>query len=167
MPSERGGLPMSNNTKLKVAERTAQIKRWAMSNIESYAQYLKTETEKLQRAEETAEAEVAEWQESLEKLRAAGFRPKVSKHTLDIVLDTKMSRLTEVAKAIGRLDPKSLDKDIADAKKKLVKVSIRGARFSKVKVVFVRKLLPTDKCQIEEVKVPETVEYRLVCKNGG
>jgi hypothetical protein len=68
-----------------------------------------------------------------------------------------------VAKAIGRLDPRTVEKEVADPDKKLVRVTLRAFHFPEVRVSYLRKLKDTDQCRIEAVEVPARVEHRLVC----
>ena len=135
----------------------------ARRTLDHYATMVREGTERLLKAEETAREKVARWAEALAALKAAGCKPQTKSYSLDITVDVRERRLADVARAVGHLDPDSLDKDIVDAGKKLVRVSHTVARFPFVTVRYVRKLTADDRCRIVGTEVPARVEYALVC----
>src|SRR4051794_30224740 len=108
----------------KLDEHASRLKRWARGNIDAYTNWLKTETEKLLGADEQALKDVTAWAEALSKLRRAGFKVETTEYGLDLKVVTTRKKLTRVYHAIGKLDPQSVCKEVADAEKKLVRVSI-------------------------------------------
>jgi len=148
----------------KLTEEAKRIKRWATSNVAAYAEYLKDATERLTKADQLAEEGVAKWAEAIGKLKRAGFKVTTSEYGLDLTVTTTRKKLPQVYHAIGKLNPETLCKDIADAEKKLVRVSINAVKYPNVSVVYLHKLRDTDKCKIESVSVPARVEHRLVCE---
>ena len=155
---------MHRKVQAKIDEHAARIRRWARGNIDAYSEWLKSETAKFLTADEKAAEDVTKWAEALSKLRRAGFKVKTTECGLDLKVVTTRKKLTAVYQAIGRLDPQSVCKDIADPAKKLVRVSINSVQYPFVTVVYDHKLRDTDKCRIESVTVPEHVEHRLVCE---
>ena len=147
----------------KIEEHACRIRRWARGNIDAYSEWLKTETEKFLTADERATEEVNKWAEALAKLKQAGFKVTTSDSSLDLSVLTTQKRLTAVYHAVGRLDARSVSKDIADAEKKLVRVSITSANYPNLTVVYLHKLRNSDKCQIVSEVIPERTEHRLVC----
>lgn len=148
---------------LRAKRHAEQTRQWALDCIERYSKYMAEEAKKADRAEEEAAKAVGKWAEAIAKLKAAGFKVETKDYTLDIVVRTTEKKLTRVYKAIGRLDPETVCKELADAEKELVKVSIDSAHYPRVTVVYHHKLRPNDKCRIEKVEVPAKTEYQLVC----
>ena len=148
---------------IKLAERKRNARRWAQDSIKSYAEYLKAETEKLERLDETVSREVDQFIEALVKLRQAGFKA-TNPWALELKVETTKRRLTDVYRAIGRLDGAKARKDIRDAKKGLVVVTLPSVNYPDLEVSFVHKLSDADRCRIESVEVPARTEHRLVCE---
>jgi hypothetical protein len=148
----------------KRKKRADRIRRWAQDNIAQWAENLKEETQKLARAEEKAADEAAKWAQAVARLRAAGFKVELSDYDFDVTVKTTRKKLTDVYRAIGRLNPQSVAKSIVNAKKKLIRVAIDSVAYPFVTVVYVHKLGPNDKCKIVEEKVPARVQHNLVCE---
>jgi hypothetical protein len=142
---------------------TKRLRECAVGSIRTYTEYLTEAAEKLSKAEETATKEVQEWAENITRLKEAGFKPETNDWDLDIVVNINERRLPDVARAIGPLNEESIDKSLHDHTKGLVKVRIYGLKVRNVKVVYIHKLKPTDRCKIVEELVPAKVEHRLVC----
>ncbi len=136
----------------------------AHRNLSYHADAVKAATERLLKADETAQEKVAKWAEAIAALKAAGFKPQTKSYCLDISVEVKEKRLADVARAVGHLDPDTIDKDIVDPGKKLVRISHAVARYPFVTVNYVRKLKADDKCRIVTEEVPARVEHRLVCE---
>lgn len=147
----------------RLADRTRRLRQWAEGSIRTYTEYLQAETQKLVNAEKTAREEVDKWAEALQALKQARLKAETNDWDLGIVVQTTEKSLTKVYKAIGRLDPQTLEKDIQNAEKKTIRVALRSVKYPNVTVVYVRKLKDGDKCKIETVDVPATKEHRLVC----
>ncbi|HYH66336.1 MAG TPA: hypothetical protein VD866_16710 [Urbifossiella sp.] len=149
----------------------ARTRQWAdeekdnaRRNLTYHSDAVKATTERLLKAEETAKEKVAKWAEAIAALKSAGFKPRTQTYSLDITLDVREKRLSDVARAVGHLDPNTIDKDIVDAGKKLVRISHSLARYPFVTVRYVRRLTDEDRCRIVATDVPARVELSLVCE---
>jgi uncharacterized protein YjbJ (UPF0337 family) len=147
----------------RIKERTERARERAVGTIKNYMEYMAEATERLTKAKETTEKEVKEWAETITRLKEAGFKPETDEWSQDIVVNTKEGRLADLARAIGPLNPNSVDKEIHDAEKKLVRVSIYGLHAKNVKVIYIHKLRETDRCKIVTELIPAKVEHKLVC----
>lgn len=153
------------NLKKLIKQQTERLK-WRATNELNYAQKnLASALEQLQNAEDKAREGVEKLAEALNLLRKAGFKPKVDDYYLKLYVHTTQDRLKEVYKAIGKLDPRTIDKDLLDGAKGLVKVSLYSEKFPMVKVLFKRKLGPKDPCKVVTIDVPAKKEFRLVCNS--
>lgn len=144
----------------KLAERLAYKQRDIRGDIENWSEFLRKKAAELANVEAAVEQETARFAEAVAKLRAAGvkFTPTWG---LNIEVATTKKGLGKVYKAIGRLDGAKQGKEIHDAGKKLVKVTLPAVAYPFVSVSFVHKLTETDRCRIETETVTRT---RLVCK---
>lgn len=147
----------------KLAERKRNARRWAQESIKNYAEYLKAETEKLERLDETVDKEVEQFIDAMVKLKQAGFQVE-NPYGLELRVKTTKKRLTKLYHAIGRLDGSKASKYIQDPEKGLVVVTLPSVVYPDLDVSFIHKLSKTDKCYIEKVEVPAKTDYRLVCE---
>lgn len=144
----------------RVKQRAEQKRTWARENLKVYAEWVKTETEKLLNAEAEAEAEVAGWAEALSLLKRARIPVSTSPFNLDLEVETTQRKLVAVYRVVGRLDGANARKEVADAGKNLVRVTLRAVKFPCVRVTYLRTLKPTDTCRIEVVR---SERAELVC----
>jgi hypothetical protein len=144
-------------------ERVEQERNSALGCIRTYTEYLSEAATKLSKANETVSVEIQVWAETQAKLKAAGFKVETDRWNLNLVVKTSERKLAELARAIGPLDPNTVDKDLFDAEKKLVRVAIQGLKCPRVKVIYIHKLKDTDRCKIVEELIPAKIEHKLVC----
>lgn len=135
----------------------------AIRSIRYHVESATEATDRLTKVKETTSVEVQEWAEVQAKLKDAGFKFETEKWNLHLKVTTTERKLVELARAIGPLDPNTVEKELFDAEKKLVKVLIRGLKYPKVKVIYIHKLRETDRCKIVTELVPAKVEHKLVC----
>jgi hypothetical protein len=144
----------------KLADRLAYKRNDIRGDIKTYAQFLHEQTEALGLVEETVGQEAALFAEAVAKLRAARVKFTVS-YGWRLEVETTKKSLKKVYEALGRLDGSKQGKEILDAGKKLVKVTLPVVAYPEVYVSFPHKLTESDKCRIETVTETRT---RLVCK---
>ncbi len=147
----------------RLKQHVAYEKDSALANVKYHARLLQQYTEVLEKAEESVAEKVERWAEALFLLKRAGFKPQTTTYGLDLIVDVK-KRLADVTRVLGHLDEATMDKDIIDGEKKLVRVSISPARYKFVTVRYVRKLKDGDQCRIVTTEVPARVEFSLVCE---
>ncbi len=147
----------------RLRQHVAYEKDSAMANVKYHARLLQQYTEALEKAEEATAEKVEKWVEALFLLKRAGFKTRTTTYGLDIVVDVKEKRLADAARVLGHLDETTIDKEVVDGAKRLVRVSISPARYKFVTVRYVRKLKVGDQCRMVTTEVPARVEYALVC----
>jgi hypothetical protein len=159
---------LAARARAKQADRTARIKSSAQGEVEYHLTQLKRATERLAGAEEEARSKTAEWVEALARLTRAGFKPETNDYDCDIQVNIKKRQFKRLYRAIGRLDPKSLYKEVAwfgsEQSTDTVLVTIRGAQFPCVVLHFHVKLKKTDRCRIVTTEVPARTNVDLVCE---
>ncbi|MFO0798334.1 MAG: hypothetical protein U0804_12725 [Gemmataceae bacterium] len=147
----------------RLKQHMAQEKDSALANVKYHAKLLQQYTEALEKAEETTVEKVEKWVEALHLLKRSGFKARTTTYGLDITVNVREKRLVDVARVLGHLDEGTIDKEVVDGEKRLVRVSISPARYKFVTVRYVRKLKDGDQCRIVGTEVPARVEYALVC----
>lgn len=151
--------------KEKLLAHTKSLRRDAEWNIQYYSDYVKANAEKLSKVEETAEKEVSDFIEAYSKLKAAGFKVETP-YGLELRVKTRKRRLTDLYRAIGRLDGSKQSKAIAndeDGAAGIVTISLPSVRYPNVEITFKHKLKDTDSCKVEVETIPEKKQYRLTC----
>ncbi|QDU20589.1 hypothetical protein [Urbifossiella limnaea] len=147
----------------RLRQHVASEKDSALANVKYYARLVQQYTDALEKAEEATAEKVEKWAEALFLLKRAGFKARTTTYGLDIAIDIKEKRLADVTRVLGHLDEATMDKEVVDGEKRLVRVSISPARYKFVTVRYVRKLKDGDQCRIVTTEVPARVEFALVC----
>lgn len=143
----------------KLADRLAYKRNDIAGDIRTYAQFLADRTEALAKVEDVVEQEAAQFADAVAKLRAARVK-FIASYGWRLEVETTKKGLMKVYKALGRLDGSKQGKEILDADKNLIKVTLPAAAYPCVHVSFPHKLTATDRCRIETVQETRT---RLVC----
>jgi hypothetical protein len=94
------------------------------------------------------------------RLRAAGFEPVVGVWADMVRVNVRRTQLTDVYRVVGRL--KKEYTNLANARKKEVEVTLSAVDHPFLRVKYIHKLKPTDKCQIVRKKRVR-VGHDLVC----
>lgn len=144
------------------ADRLAHRRKDLEETAASYRRWMEEAQRKLDQLEETVTEEVTRTVGCRRALEAAGFHVEPVYGLVHLVHTTE-DKLPEVYRAIGRLDGQSVVKDIADAKKKLLTVTVRSAICPNIRVTYSKKLRKTDRCRIEKVREKATTRAVLVC----
>jgi hypothetical protein len=125
--------------------------------IKTYERYITGCRERLTKVE----AEETKRFALVEKLRAAGFEPWVSEYCETVSIDVPKEKLTEVHRVVGRL--KKEYANIANARRKMIEVTLIAVNEPLLRVKYVRKLTKSDPCQIISRKVKAYTERHLEC----
>ncbi len=145
-------------------KKADNTRRSATQSAKYYASEAAKQSERAEKAEVEARKEAEAWAEAWSLLTKAGFKPEEHGwQTFGIVVHTTEDKLTKLYNTIGRLNEDEMEKEIEDAAKKTVKITIPAVKYPNVRVSFIRKLTDSDKCKIVEEVVPSRVEARLVC----
>ncbi len=143
----------------RIAERIQSQREHIERVVANFENSIVANRKRLSTLEETATKEVSQTFQAKQLLEASGFAAKMHSWGLHIDVEVEEKDLTKIYHAIGRLDPRTVFKEIVDAREKLVKVLIRSVHFPNVTIAYQKKLKPTDKCRIEKAEP----EYALVC----
>jgi hypothetical protein len=139
-------------------ELVALRKENIQGQIKTYERYIAGCLERLTKVE----AEETKRFALVERLRTAGFEPWVSEYCETVSIDVSKEKLTEVYRVVGRL--KKEYASIANARKKMIEVTLIAVNEPLLRVKYVRKLTKSDPCQIVSRKVKAYTERHLECR---
>jgi hypothetical protein len=145
----------------ELSEAVEQKRRDLLGTIQAYERYIADKRKQL----DEVEARCVGVFEVKARLEAAGFRPRYDSWGEVLRVDVEREQLTDLYRVLGRFDGKNAERDIEDARRRLIRVQLTPVNYKFVSVSYVTKLPRKGaKCRIETVKVKASTRKQLVCE---
>lgn len=147
----------------EIDAEAARLAEYAKGRLTQSIGYYQKHIAEYEKERDGAEAKAQALVAMKAKLKAAGFECFIADWDMTVNVDIEEAQIPAVYEIVGRLKGEEAEKEIVDAKKRLVRVTVEPADYPFVRVSYQTKLAKNAKCRIETIRHKATREKKLVC----